>query len=161
MYTVVYAASGHPIATVLEGLDTIIDYTLFWILCTSKQEAEYLTAVINSRTVERALDPLMPKGQFGSRHVMKHIWRLPIPEYDETEALHREIAAAAREAAKGAERVLGDVRAQRAEQGKPTTVTVARREIRKWLQISAEGAQVEELVGQLLVEASVGVTEGG
>ena len=141
--------------------DWIIDTTLYWIATPSESAAYYLLGVINSDTARDALAPLVPKGQFGARHVHKHIWRLPIPEYDEREALHREIAAAAREAAEGAERVLRDVRAQRAEQGKPTTVTVARREIRKWLQISAEGAQVEELVGQLLVEASVSVTEGG
>ena len=149
-YAVVYTASGHPIATVIKGFDAVIDYTLFWILCRSKREAEYLTAVINSRTVERVLEPLMPKGQFGSRHVMKHIWRLPIPEYDEAEALHRKIATAARNAAAGAERVLSDVRAQRAELGKPTTVKIARREIRKWLEQSEEGQEVERLVAQLL-----------
>ena len=75
---------------------------------------------------------------------------LSVASVSETEALHREMAAAARNAAAGAERVLSDVRAQRAEQGKPTTVTVARCEIRKWLEQSEEGAQVEKLVAQLL-----------
>ena len=24
----------------------------------------------------------MPKGQFGARHLHKHLWKLPIPEFD-------------------------------------------------------------------------------
>ena len=158
---VVYGRGGRPTAAIVVDPRVVIDKTLYWIGTASMAEASYLTGVLNSAVLEVKVAPLMPKGQFGARDLEKHVWRLPIPEYDESEALHREIAAAARAAATGAERVLGDVRAQRAEQGKPTTVTVARREIRKWLEVSAEGARVEELVGQLLGGASVSVTEGG
>ncbi|MCY3734216.1 MAG: hypothetical protein OXG42_08040 [Chloroflexi bacterium] len=38
----------------------------------------------------------------------------------------------------------------RSGKGQSTAVTVARREIRKWLSESAEGQRVEELVGRLL-----------
>ena len=30
----------------------------------------------------------MAKGQFGARDLQKQLWKLPIPEYDATEALH-------------------------------------------------------------------------
>lgn len=92
----------------------------------------------------------MPKGQFGARHVQKHLWRLPIPEYDDDNPLHRDIVAAAVEATAGATALLQEVQATRAAQGKSTTATIARREIRNWLAQSAEGQQVERLVAQLL-----------
>ena len=114
------------------------------------QEAEYLSTTINSGTLEQWLAPLMPKGQFGARHVQKHLWRLPIPAYDEANELHVEIAQAGAEAAVGAKALWSEVRAQRETKRQSTSVTVARREIRAWLAESAEGRRVEELVGRLL-----------
>ena len=93
-----------------------------------------------------AVEPLMPKGQFGSRHLQKHLWRLPIPEFDGGDSLHAEIADAGRQAAVGVEGEL-----ERLGKERPGfTVTIARREIRKWLRESVEGQQVEEVVGELL-----------
>lgn len=130
--------------------DCVVDTTLYWIGVPTEGAAYYLVAVINSDAVRDALAPLMPKGQFGARHVHKHIWRLPIPEYDEENALHREIAQAGAVAAEGAVAVLRDLRTARAERGQDTSVTVARREIRKWLAASTEGQEIDHLVAQLL-----------
>lgn len=138
-----------------------MESTLYWITARSAAEANYLTAVINSFALETALEPLMPKGQFGARHVQKHLWRLPIPEYDDDSPLHRDIAAAAVEATAGATALLQEVQTTRAAQGKPTTATIARREIRNWLAQSAEGQQVERLVAQLLADASSSTADGG
>ena len=92
----------------------------------------------------------MNKGQFGARHVHKHLWRLPIPEYDKDISLHREIAEAGKSAAEGAAQVLSEVRAEREASGKVFSVTIARRELRQWLSESEEGLAVEGLVGRLL-----------
>lgn len=92
----------------------------------------------------------MSKGQFGARDVQKHLWRLPIPEYDDGNPLHRDIAAAAVEATAGATALLQEVQTTRAAQSKPTTATIARREIRAWLAESDEGQEIERLVAQLL-----------
>ena len=88
--------------------------------------------------------------QFGAFRVQECIWRLPVPEYDESDLLHREIANAATGAAQGTEDVLRDVHAQRAAQGKSTSITIARREIRSWLADSPEGERVERPVSALL-----------
>ena len=141
--------------------DVVLDYTLFWVNARSAAEAHYLTAVINSSALETALEPLMPKGQFGARHVQKHLWRLPIPEYDADNPLHQDIAAAAVEATAGATALLQEVQTTRAAQGKSTTATIARREIRNWLAQSEEGQQVETLVAQLLADASSSTADGG
>lgn len=128
----------------------VIDYKLFWIKCSSWQEANYLTALINSTTLENRLKPLMSKGQFGARDVQKHLWRLPIPEFDPDESLHLEIAEAGADAALGAESVWREIEVERRAAGKSVSVTIARREIRAWLAESAEGKRVEALVERLL-----------
>ena len=92
----------------------------------------------------------MSKGQFGARDLVKHLWRLPIPEYDDSDSLHSELALAAENAAVGAKALWGEIRAEREGKGQSTSVTVALREIRKWLSESSEGRRVEELVGRLL-----------
>ena len=143
---VAYAASGTPTAVVLENDDPIVDYTLFWAVCQTLDEAHYLSAIINSDQLYEQLKPLMPKGQFGARHVQKHLWRLPIPEFDGADSTHVAVSDAGRRAALGVELELGNLRRERPN----FTVTIARREIRKWLRESVEGKKVEEVVGVLL-----------
>ena len=55
-----------------------------------------------------------------------------------------------RDVAAGAKALWDEIRAEREDKGQSTSVTVARREIRKWLSESSEGRRVEELVGRLL-----------
>ncbi len=143
---VVYSSSGVPTAALLQDNGTLVDYTLFWADCKSVEEANYLLAIINSDALYAAVQPLMAKGQFGARHLQKQLWKLPIPEYDGTETLHGEIAAAGEAAAAGAARELARLRERRDR----VTVTIARRELRRWLRSSAEGARVEAAVGRLL-----------
>ena len=147
---VVYATSGRTTAAIVQDKNAIIDHTLYWVSTSSLDEAAYLTAIINSTALEAAVTPLMPKGQFGARHVHKHLWRLPIPEYDEDISLHREIAEAGKAAAEGAAQFVADLRIERESEGKGFTVTIARRELRSWLSVSAEGRLVEGLVNRLL-----------
>ena len=143
----VYSASGAPTAARVNEADALIDFTLFWIGVTQANEANFLLSIINSETMYEALAPLMPKGQFGARHVQKHLWKLPIPRYDEGIPLHRDLAAVGEAAAAGVQVELAKLREER---GDKLTVTIARREIRKWLRESEEGGAVERLVGELL-----------
>jgi hypothetical protein len=115
-------------------------------------EAHYLLGIINSDVLYEAVEPLMPKGQFGARHVQKHLWRLPIPEFDPSQNLHVRIS----EAGAVVKDAVGlQMEQLRQERGDKLTVAIARRELRKWLRSSDEGRSVENLVGELLAEASV------
>ncbi len=119
------------------------------------QEAHYLLAIINSQTLYEAATPLMSKGQFGARDLHKHLWKLPIPEYDPANPQHAAISeagqAAAQEAGQAAaQEVARQLARLRQERGAKLTVTIARRELRKWLRGSEEGAAVEGVVGRLL-----------
>ena len=143
---VIYNQSGVPTAAVLRDNDALIDHKLFWITCVNTQEANYLLAIINSEALYAAVAPLMSKGQFGARDLHKHLWKLPIPEFDPAEEPHVAISQAGEAAAAGAGRQLEQLRRERDR----VTVTIARRELRKWLRESPEGRRVEEVVGRLL-----------
>ena len=143
----VYTSAGEPTAALLNSDKVIVDYKLFWVSCRDTYEAHYLLAIINSKTLYHAVTPLMSKGLFGARDLQKHLWKLPIPEFDPANPLHAVIADAGAAAAKGAAQVLNRLRANR---GDDLTSTYARREIHKWLATSQEGRAVEDAVGRLL-----------
>ncbi len=144
---VVYTKAGEPTAGLLEGSATLVDHLLYWIPCKDMYEANYLLAIINSDALQAAVKPLMSKGQFGARDLHKHLWKLPIPEFDPARELHAAIAKAGATTAAGAKRKLHELRELR---GDKLTVTIARRELRKWLRDSTEGEAVENSVGKLL-----------
>ena len=143
---VVYASAGQPTAAILIDETTIVDYKLFCVPCKDLREANYLLAIINSNALYSAVTPLMSKGQFGARDVQKHLWKLPIPEFDAGNPLHLAISKAGAAAATGAAEQLEQLRRDRPK----LTVTIARRELRKWLRASPEGKAVEEGVAELL-----------
>ncbi len=143
---ILYAGHGAPTAALLKNDHKLVDYTLFWVSCKDEQEADFLLAIINSHTLYEAVRALMPKGQFGARHLQKHLWKLPIPEFDSSNELHVEVSEAGKTAATGAATQLEQLRQERDR----VTVTIARRELRKWLRASDEGQAVEDAVGRLL-----------
>ena len=144
---VAYAGSGQPTAAIIHDAATIVDYTLFYVNCGTLQEAYYLLAIINSTTLYDAVMPLMPKGQFGARHLQKHLWKLPIPEFDAGNVLHASLAIAGEWTAAGAAERLAELRAER---GDRMTVTIARRELREWLRSSLDWAVIERLMHLLI-----------
>ena len=145
---VVYTKSGLPTAALIHNSEIMIDNLLYWIACKDEREANYLLAVINSQALYEEAQEFMSKGQFGARDLHKHLWKLPIPEFDDGESLHVAISDAGRVAAEGAAERLSQLRGERDR----LTVTVARREIRKWLAGSEQGRAVETLVSELLSE---------
>ena len=145
-----YASSGKPTAAVAADLNAIIDHKLYWIPCETAGEADYLVGIINSRTLEEAVEPLRPKGQWGARDLHKHPWRLPIPRFDAANETHREIAKASAQAAAGVAAVLAELKASRPSGKGPISGDAARDELRAWLAESDEGQEVERLVAQLL-----------
>ena len=143
---VVYTSSGAPTAALIHDDSEIVDYTLFWVVCKDEREAYYLLGIINSDILYESAKPFMARGQFGARHLQKHLWKLPIPEFDPANRLHISISEAGRTAAEGAAVRL----AQLYEERERVTVTIARRELRAWLRGSEEGWGVEEGVWRLL-----------
>ena len=145
---VVYTSSGTPTATLLHDHSALVENLLFWITARDAHEANYLLAIINSQTLYESVKSLMAKGQFGARHLHKHLWKLPIPEFDPENPTHTAISKAGEAASVCAAEQLAQLRQQRDR----VTVTIARRELRKWLRNSPEGQAVEDAVTKLLGE---------
>ena len=143
----VYTKSGRPTAAVLDSAEPIIENVLFWMLCPTRAEADYLAAVVNSDALRDAVAPLMSKGQFGARDLHKQLWRLKIPEYDGGNTLHAELAEVGAEAAREAAARLEEMRGA---SGTQPPVALARRTLRQWLAISALGQRIETLAAALL-----------
>ena len=143
----VYTTSGQPTASILHDDTLLVESVLYWVTCKDINEANYLMAIINSDALYESVQSLMPKGQFGARHLHKHLWKLPIPEFDRDNRLHVTLAESGERVAVGASARLAELRSERGER---LTVTIARRELRAWLRGSAEGQAVEGAVGRLL-----------
>ena len=147
-FRVVYTSSGRPTAAIAsDPKEAIVDYTLYWVSCSTLDEAHYLLGIINSTTLYDRTTPFMPKGQFGPRHVQKHLWKLPIPSYDPTNPAHTAVVSEARTAAR---HLTDRLDLLRASSKRPITVTTARKALRQWLATSPQGQAVEQAVTRLL-----------
>ena len=147
---VLQSEAGYPTATILCDDSALVDTSLYWITCKDICEANYLLAIINSDCLATEVKQYTVRNWAGNtRHLHKHLWKLPIPEFDPAQELHTAIADAGARAATAAEKKLDELRDQR---GDKLTVTIARRELRTWLRTSQEGKAVESAVGQLLAD---------
>jgi SAM-dependent methyltransferase len=98
---VVYTGSGTLLSAVtLDDPGLLVEHAAYWVAARSIEEAGYLTAIVNSATVLARIVPMQPRGWRDPRHFDNLVWELPIPEFDRQEALHRELADAASEAAR-------------------------------------------------------------
>ncbi len=83
-------------ARVVPG-SVIVGHTLHWYPAATEAEAAYLIGVLNTP----ALNPAFVDARTGGRHFVNHPWRaIPIPRYDSSQKLHREIARLTRRAEK-------------------------------------------------------------
>ncbi len=97
--------------------------------------------VINSAAVLAKVTDLQPHGQRDKRDFDNLVWTLPIPEYDDKDPLHRDLAAAATHA----ETIAAAVQLTEAQH-----FTAKRRAIRAALAADGVAAEMEALVDALL-----------
>ncbi len=143
---VAYTTSGRSTAAIISDPAAVIDHSLYWLSCHTAEEARYLLAVINSDALRKRVEPLMPKGQFGARHLHKHLWKLPIPAFDPANANHIAVSDAGAAAEKAAGLQLKTIIADNEQ----ATVAAIRKELRTWLETSPAGNAVESAVEKLL-----------
>lgn len=139
---VVYSKSGtNPAAAVIRESAAVIDHKLYWSATASIQEAHYLIAVLNSETLRAQVERWQSMGQWGARDFDKVVFNLPIPKYDPKSLLHRNLAAAARDA----EKIAAAVQLKEGEH-----FTRARRRIRNALRAESVADRIDDLVARLL-----------
>lgn len=95
-FRVVYTASGPLLSAArVVARSAIVEHAAYWTAARSEEEAGYLAAVINCAVVLDKVTDLQAHGQRDRRHFDNLVWTLPISEYDDTDPLHRDLAAAA------------------------------------------------------------------
>jgi hypothetical protein len=94
---VLYTKAGTRLSAVrLVATDAIVDHKAYWASVRSSAEAGYLIAILNSAAALAKISDLQGIGEAGTKRDFDNlVWTLPIPEYDDTEVLHRDLAAAA------------------------------------------------------------------
>jgi hypothetical protein len=138
---VVYNTAGmHLAASRLEDPRGIVSSNLYWCAVGSGREADYLCAVLNSPVTTEFVRPLMSYGK-DERHVHKHVWKLPIPEYNDNSATPRRLAELGR---------LASVIASRVEVDAERHFSAARRWIRNGLVDNPETREIDDLVYEML-----------
>jgi hypothetical protein len=138
---VVYSKSGmHLAAARLTDHRAVIDHKLYWATVRSTDEAHYLCAIMNAAVTTRAVRPLMSYGK-DERDIDKVIWKLAIPEFDSSLALHQQLAALGAKAEAGIARI-------RLPHDKH--FAAQRRVVRTWLERTTIGREIEAAVARLL-----------
>ena len=139
---VTYTASGgYPTACLVREAGAIIEHNLYWAEVESVNEGRYLCAVMNSETLRTQLEPYQAQGQWGSRHIDKYIFNLPIPLFNGADRLHRDIADIAGEAEDLVYRM--DVR-------KNEYFVTMRQRVRSELAAKGVTRRIERLISRLL-----------
>ncbi|MBR0653930.1 N-6 DNA methylase [Roseomonas arctica] len=128
-------------AVILAEKNAVIDHKAYWAAARSVGEARYLTTLLNSAAVLAKITDLQPHGQRDKRDFDNLVWTLPIPEFDESDTLHRDLAAAAERA----EQVAAQVPLEGHRH-----FTAKRRAIRAALIADGIAAEMEALVDALL-----------
>ena len=95
---IAYTTQGEPTAAIIKDNYSVLDHKLFQTVCQSEEEAHYVLAIINSNALSTAAEMFMTKGLYGARDFHKHGWKLPIPRYDASVALHTRLSELGRTA---------------------------------------------------------------
>ena len=146
---IAYTQSGRPTAALIIDSQAILDRKLYQVSCRNLEEAYYLLAIINSQTLEREVSHFMPKGLFGARDLEKHLWKLPIPEYDASNQIHAELSRLGRTAEQECRALLDELTALNGEDR--LTTANARSSIRNgWQPANPTAQAIEATVAELL-----------
>jgi hypothetical protein len=105
-YLVLYGAAGSNLAATV--IDTsvlplingkqptafVADSTTYWYRSRTKEEAHFLSALLNAPCVNRAIKSYQTRGLFGERHIHRRPFEVcPIPQFDANNSDHQQLAA--------------------------------------------------------------------
>jgi hypothetical protein len=70
----------------------LADHVTYYLETSDINEARYLSAVLNSPTLDALVKPMQARGLWGPRDIHKKVWELAIPEYDQHNQVHMKLA---------------------------------------------------------------------
>ena len=86
---VAYTTQGEPTSAIVRDKYAVIDHKAFQTECQTKEEAHYVTAILNSNQLASQAKPFCTTNWAKKiRDFHKHGWKLPIPRYDASDSLH-------------------------------------------------------------------------
>lgn len=150
-YVVIYNASAKDAnATVIErkkiDLEFIVDTKAYAFYANKKEEAYYLTAILNSTTPNFMMKDFQTKGLFGARDVHKKILDIYYPKFDGTDQKHLRIAELSEAAHQTVSTFLETINPNKKVEG--LQLGKIRLEIKKHL--SKEMKEIDDLVKQII-----------
>lgn len=93
-FRVAYTASGNTLAaSVIEDSAGVIEHKLYWAPVQTREEANYLAAILNAPALTKLIRPFQSVGTFGPRDFDKYVWQAPIPLFDPAQDAHRRLAS--------------------------------------------------------------------
>ncbi len=102
-HLVLYNAAGTNVsATYCDrkaiNLPLLVEHKLYWAAFNNPAEAYFVTAVLNSASVNEAIKPFQSTGLLGERDIEKKLLDVPIPTFNSKIALHSELSELGRQA---------------------------------------------------------------
>ncbi len=112
-YLVLYNSSAKDAnATVVKreehNLDFMVESVTYVLYTTIKEEAYYLTAILNSTAPNEMMKDFQATGLFGARHVHKKILDIYYPKFDAANEVHQKLASLSQTAHAKASQYLKD-----------------------------------------------------
>ena len=143
---IAYSAHGEPTAALISDDKAVLEEKLYQVTCRDLDDAYYLLAIINSNALAQAAKPFCTTNWNKEiRDLHKHLWKLPIPEYDPNNADHVDLSRLGRRATVEAQSVIAGLGST------PLSVTKARSILRhEWQPNSSTAQDIETAVRQLL-----------
>jgi hypothetical protein len=97
-YLVLYNAAGTNISAAVFDRNKVgsvffVDAKLYHYATPRLREADYLTAILNSESVNARIKPFQSVGLQGKRDVHKKVLELPISRFDQANPIHSQISA--------------------------------------------------------------------
>ena len=118
----------------------MIEHKLYWAAASSMEEAQYLSAILNSATLTARVEPLQSRGAFGPRDFDLYVFHVPIPLFDPADL--RTLSSPSWEAR-------AEIRLQR-RPGWQLGFQKARRLVREGLEATGVSGAIESAVDELL-----------
>jgi len=112
-HLVLYNAAGTNVsATYCDrkalDLQLLVEHKLYWAAFSNPAEANYVTAVLNSTSVNEMIKPFQSTGLLGERDIEKKLLDVPIPIFDSKIALHCKLSELGQDAHRQAHDVITD-----------------------------------------------------
>ena len=101
-YVVLYTGSATNASSAVvdrKNLDKnfIADTTTYCFFTNNENEAYYISGFLNSNYANKIIKEFQPKGLFGARHVHTRILKVPFPEFNSNNKLHKELSSLSKE----------------------------------------------------------------